>query len=99
MVGFVFIENFVGINRTCATGFHEYFKVAFVSTIDGVPLMEHLVFRELVYQTNELACFKVFCVIAFFKIIKFFKNSYWNTNVVFSKIEDGVVFINNYGCI
>src|SRR4051812_21059948 len=99
MVGFIFIKNFIGINSTCAARFHKHLKVAFVSSINGVPLMEHLVFSEFINQTNEFACFKVFSVVAFFKIIKFFKNSYWNTNVVFSKIEDRVVFINNYGCI
>ena len=61
------------------------------------PVLERLVFSQLVEQTSKLAGFKVFGVVSLFKLIQFFKHGNGEPNVVLLKIHDGNVFVKDNG--
>ncbi len=58
--------------------------------------MEHLVLGKFIDQTNELTRFKIFSVIALLEVVEFFQHSDRDTDIVFVKVEDAVVFVDDY---
>ena len=94
MIGFYFVEDLICID--CAVGIHQHFEIAFAFSVDGIPLMKELIFGKFVDEANELARLKILCVVAFLEIVQFLENRYRDADIVFVKIEDGVVFINYY---
>src|SRR5690606_2929695 len=95
MVGLRFVENLVRIN--CTVHVHQHSEVAFPLPVDGIPIVQQLILRKLVDQTNELACLKIFGIVSFFEIIQLLQDRDRNANIMFVKVEDGVVFVDNNG--
>jgi hypothetical protein len=50
--------------------------------------MKHLALRQLVYQANEFARFKILGVVSLLEVVQFLEDSDRNSYIMFVKIED-----------
>src|SRR5688572_3251689 len=80
-------------------GIHKHLETPLAFSVDVVPLVKHPIFGKFIQEPDKFASFEIFCVVAFFEVVEFFKNGDWNPYIMFIEIENGIVFINYYRCI